>query len=40
MFPMNSQINNIVNRALTNSKFGQKQIGINAGNFVAMARKK
>jgi hypothetical protein len=40
MFPMNSQISNIVNRALSNSKFGEKQIGIKAGNFVAMARKK
>jgi len=40
MFPMNSQISSIVNRALNNSKLGEKQIGIKAGNFVAIARKK
>jgi hypothetical protein len=37
---MNSQISSIVNRALNNSKLGEKQIGIKAGNFVAIARKK
>ena len=40
MFPMSSQIRTIVEDFLSKSNLGKKQIGIKAGNFVVVARKK
>ena len=40
MFPMNSQIRTITNHVFNKTNLGVKQIGIKAGNFVLVARKR